>query len=164
MYTESFKDKLKGLRLSHGFTQIEVAKELMINNVNLSHYENGKREPDLETLAMLADFYGVSTDFLIGNGLHEFHGFEPESNWDGIKLRTKDFPERMKHARAIKGQSQASVAKSLKIPQSTLAKYELGQLQPSLETLAKITMYYRVRADWLLGMEQKKTLVVNVNM
>ena len=140
------------MRKSHGFTQLEVAQELKINHQNLSHYETGKREPDLETLAMLADFYGVSTDFLIGNGLHEFHGFEPESNWDGIKIRTKDFPQKMKLARTIKGQSQLDVARALKVPRSTLAKYELGQLQPSLETLAKITMYYRVRADWLLGL------------
>jgi len=153
MYSESFRFKIKELRKSHGFTQAEVAKELNINHQNLSRYEKGDREPDIETLAMLADFYGVSTDFLIGNGLHDFHGFEPESNWDGVKIRTKDFPQKMKLARTIKGQSQLKVAKALKIPRSTLAKYELGQLQPSLETLAKITMYYRVRADWLLGLD-----------
>ena len=152
MYSETFPSRLKGTRKSHGFTQAEVARELKINQQNISRYEKGITEPDIETLSMLADFYGVSTDFLIGNGMHEFHGFEPESNWDGIKLRSADFPQKMKLARTIKGQSQLQVAKALCIPQSTLAKYELGQLQPSLETLAKITLYYRIRADWLLGL------------
>jgi transcriptional regulator with XRE-family HTH domain len=152
MYSESFPSRLKETRKSHGFTQAEVAEHLGIGRANISHYETGRIEPDIETLTKLADFYGVSTDFLIGNGLHDFHGFEPESSWDGVKIRTTDFPQKMKLARTIKGQSQERVAKILKIPRSTLAKYELGQLQPSLETLAKITLYYRVRADWLLGL------------
>ena len=164
MYSESFRHKLKGLRKSHGFTQDEVANEVEINRVNLSHYENGKREPDIRTIAILAEFYGVSTDFLIGNGLHAFHGFEPVSNWDGIKLHGEDFPARMKFARKLKGQSQLAVAKSLGIPQSTLAKYELGQLQPSIETLAKITLYYRIQADWLLGLTEEMDINKRINI
>ena len=152
MYSESFPSRLKETRKSYGFTQIEVAKELKLCRVSLSNYENGKSEPDIETLTQLAEFYGVSTDFLIGNGLDGFHGFEPVSNWDGVKIRTKDFPQKMKLARTIKGQPQAKAAKALRISQSTIAKYETGKLEPNLETLARITVYYRVRADWLLGL------------
>jgi len=159
MYSETFPSRLKEMRKSHGFTQQEVSRELGISQQNISNYENGNREPDMETLTQLADFYGVSTDFLIGNGLHEFHGFEPVSSWDGMKIRASDFPKKMKLAREIKGQSQQKVAKSLKIPQSTLAKYELGQLQPSLETLAKITLYYRMRADWFLGLNENNPAI-----
>jgi len=152
MYSEVFPSRLKGMRESHGFTQQEVEAELGISQRSISHYENGNREPDLEALAQFADFYGVSTDFLINNGLHEFHGFDPISQWDCVKVRTSDFPQKMKIARLNTGLSQKKVADSIKIPRSTLAKYELGTLQPSLETLAKITIYYRVRADWLLGL------------
>jgi len=156
MYSETFPSRLKETRKSFGITQGEVAKELNINRVSLTNYENGKAKPDIRTLASLADYYGVSTDFLIGNGMHEFHGFEPESNFDGARIWAKDFPARLKHAREIKGQSQAKAAKALKISQSSLAKYELGQLEPNLETLAKLTLYYRMRADWLLGLTDIK--------
>jgi len=155
VFSEVFPSRLKEMRKSHGFTQMEVAHELKIHHVNISHYETGAREPDVETLAQFADFYGASADWLIGvrplPSKHEYF-LSPESNWDGVKVRSNDFPAKMKTARASKEISQAKAAKELKIPQSTLAKYELGQLQPSLETLANITMFYNVTADWLLGL------------
>lgn len=68
MYTESFKDKLKQARIDCGMTQEEVAEELHVKRVNLSNYETGRHEPDLETLAQLANLYGVTTDWLLGIG------------------------------------------------------------------------------------------------
>jgi len=163
MYSETFPSRLRETRKSHGLTQNWVANDLGISQQNLSRYEKGITEPDLETLSQLADYYGVSTDFLINNGMHEFHGFEPESSWDGVKISTKDFPKKLKLARAIKGQSQLNASNALGIPQSTLAKYELGQLQPSLETLAKITLYYRMRADWFLGLTEEQEAIKKAN-
>jgi transcriptional regulator with XRE-family HTH domain len=101
----------------------------------------------------------VSTDFLISNGLHEYHGYEPLSKWDGVKVRATDFPQKMKLARAKTELSQKKVADALKMTRSTLAKYELGQLQPDIETLAKITLYYNVKADWLLGLSEDQEFV-----
>lgn len=69
MYKETFGEKLKTARKRTGFTQIEVMKELHIPQSTLAKYENGKREPDIETLGLLADFYGVSIDWLIGTGM-----------------------------------------------------------------------------------------------
>lgn len=66
MYAESFPSKLKKARLSTGFDQIEVAKETGIGQTDISKYENGKAQPDIEKLGILADFYGVSLDWLIG--------------------------------------------------------------------------------------------------
>lgn len=66
MYFETFPQKLKQARLNTGFTQIEVEKETEIKQSTLASYENGRTQPDIETLGILADFYGVSTDWLIG--------------------------------------------------------------------------------------------------
>jgi transcriptional regulator with XRE-family HTH domain len=65
MYIESFPEKLKKAREDTGFTQKEVEKETKIYQTALSRYEKGLRQPDLETLAILADFYGVSVDWLL---------------------------------------------------------------------------------------------------
>jgi transcriptional regulator with XRE-family HTH domain len=155
MFSEVFPSRLKEARKSHGFTLNDVAIELKVNLQNISRYETGITEPDIETLTQLADFYGTSIDYLIGmRGLpgKREELWNPTSNWDGVKLRSSVFPVRMKLARTKTGLSQSNVAKELKIPRSTLTKYELGQLQPSLETLAKITVFYNVKADWLLGL------------
>ncbi len=59
-------DRLKKLREEKGLSQIELARALNISNVMLSRYEKNKRSPDYETLNKLADYYGVSTDYLLG--------------------------------------------------------------------------------------------------
>lgn len=66
MYAESFPSKLKKARKDTGFTQIEIEKELNIPRSTLANWEIGRTQPDIESLGILADFYGVSTDWLIG--------------------------------------------------------------------------------------------------
>lgn len=58
---------LKNLRLERGLTQIELSKNLNINRATYAHYETGRREPDIETLKLLADYFNVSVDYLLGN-------------------------------------------------------------------------------------------------
>ncbi|MEW5783651.1 MAG: helix-turn-helix transcriptional regulator [Bacillota bacterium] len=58
--------RLKKLRDEKGISQLELAKALNISNVMLSRYEKNKRSPDYETLNKLADFYDVTTDYLLG--------------------------------------------------------------------------------------------------
>lgn len=68
MYKEAFAERLKKARKDTGFTQAEVAKELKIAQATIANYEIGNREPNLETLGFLAEFYGVSVDWLLSVG------------------------------------------------------------------------------------------------
>ncbi len=61
-----FKERLKGLREEKGLKKKEMAEVLQIDETTYGKYELGKREPDFNTLARLADFFGVSTDYLLG--------------------------------------------------------------------------------------------------
>ena len=65
MYKESFPSRLKQARENNGFTQTEAAEETNIQRYLIANYETGRTEPDLETLGTLADFYGVSVDWLL---------------------------------------------------------------------------------------------------
>lgn len=66
LYKESFGEKLKKAREKTGFKQEEVAKETGISQSQISKFETGIQEPNIETLGILADFYEVSIDWLIG--------------------------------------------------------------------------------------------------
>lgn len=68
MYKDTFPERLKKARKNSGFTQVEVAKELKITQPTLACYEKGRREPNLEMLGSLAEFYGVSVDWLLSVG------------------------------------------------------------------------------------------------
>lgn len=59
------KNNLKHLRKSKGYTQIAVQMRTGVEQALLSKYENGERIPPTETLVRLADFYGVSIDYIL---------------------------------------------------------------------------------------------------
>lgn len=59
-------ERLRQLRKARGYTQIRVQMETGIEQALLSKYESGERVPPTETLVKLADFYHVSTDYLLG--------------------------------------------------------------------------------------------------
>jgi len=54
------------LRLARGLTQQELAKYLGISPVTISGYENGHREPTIEMLERIADYFDVTVDYLLG--------------------------------------------------------------------------------------------------
>lgn len=69
MYAENFQNKIKKARIEAGYTQKQVEEATGIAQNVISRLENGTREPDLENLGILADFYAVSVDWLLGTGI-----------------------------------------------------------------------------------------------
>ena len=61
-----FSTRLKILRNEKGLTQKELAEKLNVRNTTISKYELKEREPDIKTLSLLSEFFGVSIDYLIG--------------------------------------------------------------------------------------------------
>jgi transcriptional regulator with XRE-family HTH domain len=58
--------RLASLRKARKVRQIDVARYLNISRQAISKYELGTREPDVATLRKLAEYYGASTDYLLG--------------------------------------------------------------------------------------------------
>ncbi len=66
-----FGERLKKLRLEKGLTLDDVSDIFDLTKTAISYYENGKRFPKMNTLRKMADFYGVSYDYLVGNDNYE---------------------------------------------------------------------------------------------
>lgn len=60
-------DKLKELRGK--MTQEQIAKKLGLNRQTYRNYENGDRQPDFDTLTKMADYFGVTIDYLLGRDI-----------------------------------------------------------------------------------------------
>ena len=60
------QNNLRKLRKEKGLSQIAVQMQTGIEQALISKYENGERVPPTETLMQLADFYGVSMDYIMG--------------------------------------------------------------------------------------------------
>lgn len=63
---QAFGIRLTRLRESRSLTQYQLADKTGLQRAALSHYEKARREPDIETLVKLADFFRVSLDELVG--------------------------------------------------------------------------------------------------
>lgn len=63
---DTLENNLKKLRKNRKMTQITLQMETGIEQALLSKYENGNRVPPTETLLILADFYNVSIDYILG--------------------------------------------------------------------------------------------------
>lgn len=61
-----FSQRLRQLREEKGLLQKDVAKILGITPSAYGYYEQGKREPSMEVLKKLSDFFNVSIDYLLG--------------------------------------------------------------------------------------------------
>lgn len=57
--------RLKEIRKKRGITQLKLAMDLNISQNTISRYETGEREADYATLIRLADYFNVSTDYLL---------------------------------------------------------------------------------------------------
>lgn len=89
----TFGGRLKNLRLERRLTMQEVAIKIGLAKSSYAGYEGGQRNPPVDKLIVLAQLFGVSTDFLLGltdipdpvNSLHKNHLY-----WDGIALNEKE--------------------------------------------------------------------------
>jgi len=61
-----FAANLSKLRREKGLSQRQAATELGISQALLSHYETNAREPKLDFIVRVCDYYAVTTDFLLG--------------------------------------------------------------------------------------------------
>lgn len=57
---------LRELRKSKNISLKKLGEIIGVSESAVSQYENSKREPDYKTLSKLADYFGVSTDYLLG--------------------------------------------------------------------------------------------------
>lgn len=67
-----FGDNLKKLRKGRGMTQSELGSKIGLSKAVISKYETGLGYPSFDVLIRIAQFFGVSTDFLLGVAGNKF--------------------------------------------------------------------------------------------
>lgn len=89
-----FPDRLKTLRKSKGVTQSDVATALQLECRTYGSWERAEREPDFARLCQLADYFGVTTDYLLGREPPEIVAIEklPEETPPGYVRGKVEIP------------------------------------------------------------------------
>lgn len=88
-----FAERLRFLRKKKKLSQVVLAERLGVANGTVAMWELGKREPDMKMCSRIADFFGVSIDYLVGRTDEPTYiatttfddglVLEAESMWDG---------------------------------------------------------------------------------
>ena len=58
---------IKLLRKAKNVTQVQLAQALGVANATVAYYELNKRQPNLEMLVRIANYFDTTTDFLLDN-------------------------------------------------------------------------------------------------
>lgn len=131
------------LRKEKGISQKQASEELGVAQALLSHYEKGKRECGLEFLLKAAEYYNVSTDYLLGRS--------PVSNGAVITHSTIEEAEAPDKARNLSADELAAVfAKklvnnSVDVIYSLLGKTKNPQLTDKIYDIFSCAVYRAFR-------------------
>lgn len=63
----AISDRLKRERIKKGYSQLKLGEILNVTQQAVAKWEKGISEPDSENLLKIAQLYGISTDYLLGN-------------------------------------------------------------------------------------------------
>lgn len=83
-----FSERLRQLRTARDLSQFEFSKLIGISKSSVNMYERGEREPGLETLERIADYFNVDMDYLLGKS-----DVVNKSNWSFIASNIIPVPQ-----------------------------------------------------------------------
>ena len=140
--------KLKDLRSELNLTQEQLAQAVGLSRDTYKNYEQQRTEMSYDILFKLADYFGVSIDYLLGHQTKETildkNIFEGQHESEPPKIKLKDL-------RKKRGLSQREIAERLNLTKTTYWSYETGRTKPTIEIMFKLADYFGVSIDYLLG-------------
>ena len=132
---------LRSLRESRGLSQEKLAELTGISKARIYTYETKTREPDIEGLIVLSDFFDVTIDYLVGRD-EAFY-----SQKSAGLLGLDRLGERLQDFRLQRGLNKKELAAKVGISDTYLGFIESGIKIPKLETCLKLLNALEVSAD-----------------
>lgn len=145
---KNMKNRLKELREENGMKQSELGKLLNVQDAAISKYESGDIPLTGEKIIQLAEYFGVTTDYLLGLEGRDSMEIKEKSNEIVHRIG-----QNIKNLRERKGMTQKELAAALGITRSALSTYEVGIREPNHATTIAIAKLFNVTLDELVMKE-----------
>lgn len=142
--TSLFAERLSDLMFDADLSAVGLAAKLNTTKMTIYRYLEGNRIPTVEMLLRIADFFNVTTDFLIG--------LKSESDINKFN-RCPDFSERFAFLLKKFKVTKYRLEKDTHINEETIYAWLRGKNKPSLENILKLAEYFNCTVDYVLGRE-----------
>ena len=153
------ENTLKIMRMDKTNTQQEIAELLGCSRISYISYENGSRSIPRKGLVILTAYYNVSADFLLGRTPYKcpypacsVPAPENSETEPAASMSVKTTARIIKSLRKSSRATQKQVADFLGCTQPGYCCYESGKREISSETAVKLSVYYNVSVDYILGL------------
>lgn len=140
----NLSETLQELMLDNGLDNKTLANRIGISPSRITDYVRNDKLPTVNNLILLADYFGCSTDFLLGRTYEN-----PKKEFSAsMQISEKiDYLIKKLNTSVIRVSDEAHVTKS------RLYDWLNGTRQPSLDNLIKLANYFACSVDYLLGRE-----------
>ena len=135
--------RLKELRVNRNISQEELSKNIGLARQTYNHYEVQENIIPLKYLNILANYFNVSIDYILG--LSEVNHISK------TEIDVTLCGKRLKEFRKEKDLTQEKLVEFLNIDQPTWSIYEKGKSLIGTPFLYAICKKYNISADYLLG-------------
>lgn len=136
---DNLYNRIESLCDDRGINITEMCRESGASRGSLTDLKMGRKKLlNADTLAKIANYFGVSVDYLLGNS----------SDSNTVQKIIELLEE--------KGVSAAKMSRDLGFSNAIFYQWKKGLQKPSAEKIAKMADYFGVSTDYLLGNEEKK--------
>lgn len=139
-------ERIAEQRKKLGLSQEELAEKLNISQKSISKYELGDRKPQYKVLVRMAEYFGVTVDYLL-------------RSTDTQDFGICDCGNTIKELRTEAGMTQEELGMLLNVQNAAVSKYESGKVPLTGETLLKLSKIFNVSTDYLLGAKGGNTML-----
>ena len=142
MYLSVFAERLSELIFDSKKNVRDIAKEIGIGKTTVYEYLAGRKAPTLSNLIKLADYFGCSTDYLLG--------LEQEQTALAFQV-CKPFAERFQEVLQYFAISRYRLEQITGIEESALYYWAKGQKQPTVDNVLLVCEKLDCRVDFFIG-------------
>lgn len=150
-----FGERLKELRMKYGLTQLQLSSILDISKSNVSKYEAGSVEPNLDILKHIATYFNVSSDYLLGISDNIIDEQNVEWRFPVVQNRLGTILANFRKKQNLTENDFASI---LGITAELEISLEQGQYIPSMDLIKKISSATKYEIDFITGATNKTSI------
>ena len=139
------------LRHNNSLLQKDIAKILNVKENTYSKWEKCSNDIPLEKINILANYYEVNLDYLLGISNKIEHS-------EKLKIDYKKICERLLELRKEKHLTQAKLSDKIGFFQTTYSSFETGVRRPTTHKLLYIVNFYNASMDCVVGRTDRKKI------